>query len=201
MSSHFKDRYSHTIVAENQGLLFQLQALVPSSFSEGTEICATLQRAPSHSRLVFPQTPPLQQVYFQTLAHKLSGQKAVFWFTEHTADAQIRCSNPLKGGGCLSWCINLTCLSPFLSARKGGVGPVPENSPAGPVNALKELKKLENNYMDKRVFSVLSKRIKSWQLIKHQLRKPNDSKAFAISSSITCSQCFFPSKYPGRPFH
>lgn len=102
MSSHFKDRYSHTIVAENQGLLFQLQALVPSSFSEGTEICATLQRAPSHSRLVFPQTPPLQQVYFQTLAHKLLGQKAVFWFTEHTADAQIHCSNPLKGGVCLS---------------------------------------------------------------------------------------------------
>lgn len=34
-------------------------------------------------------------------------------------------------------------LRPFPSARKGGVGPVPENSPAGPVNALKELKKLE----------------------------------------------------------
>lgn len=34
-------------------------------------------------------------------------------------------------------------LSPFLSARRGGVGPLPENSPAGSANALKELEKLE----------------------------------------------------------
>lgn len=85
------------------------------------------------------------------------------------------------------------CFSPFLSARKGGVGPVPENSPAGPVNALKEAFQEAGKKLHGQVgFS--SKRIKNWQLIKHQLRKPNNSKAFAISSSITYSQSFFPSK-------
>lgn len=98
MSSHFKERYSHTIVAENQGLLFWLQALVPSSFSEGTEVFDTLQRAPNHSLLVFRQTPPAQQVYFQTSAQKLLGQKAAFWSAEHIADAQIHLFQPFKRG-------------------------------------------------------------------------------------------------------
>lgn len=77
-------------------------------------------QSPPHSLLVFPQTPR----YICRLWQKLSGEKALFWFTEHIAHVQT----PLKDAGLehcscdsLSQCNNLIYLEHFLSDRKEGV--------------------------------------------------------------------------------
>lgn len=147
----------------------------------------------------------------------------MFWFTEHIADAQIHCSDPLKEAGfehcscscnILSRCNNLIYFNHFLSTRKDDVGSGLSFDTAcfrkitirthESVKSILELKKLRTipwtsvyfgSFQDAKKFAI------NKTTVFNQLRKPNKSKALAISSSISYSQCFFSSKYSARPFH